>query len=259
MNKSESIAALAQALCKAQSEIKPAQMNSINPFLKNRYADLGAVIEAARAPLSKNGLGYTQLVSGDGKTIAVETVLVHFSGEWMSDTISLPVGEEKGRSLAQGAGSIITYLRRYSLAALLGIYSDEDSDGGQAAKPAPKPESQPQPANGNGSKPAAPAPKSITVRDALGLNTAKGTKLADCTPAQLKILTEKADGDLQAGAKLLLAPADPDAWARWYKLVEEAAAHNITAADVPDKAETITLIKAAWRLEEALDKEVALP
>lgn len=56
MAKSESIKELAAALSKAQAQLKPAAMNATNPFLKNRYADLGAVIEAARPVLEANGL-----------------------------------------------------------------------------------------------------------------------------------------------------------------------------------------------------------
>ena len=145
MYKSESIAALAGALSKAQAEIKAAEMNAVNPFLKNKYADLGAVIEAARPALSKHELSFTQLVGGDAQNITLDTILFHSSGEYIGTIISLPVGDEKGRSLAQSAGAIITYLRRYGLSAILGEYADEDADGNdgkvktkpaQAEKPA---------------------------------------------------------------------------------------------------------------------------
>jgi hypothetical protein len=149
MNMSESIKELAAALSAAQAELKPAHMNAVNPFLKNRYADLGAVIEAARPVLEDNGLAVSQLVNGDGDGIGVTTVLMHASGEWISASASLPLGEEKGKSSAQVAGSIISYLRRYSLASILGIYADEDVDGNVVAtaqaKPAKKPNPQPQP------------------------------------------------------------------------------------------------------------------
>jgi hypothetical protein len=158
MYKSESIGSLAGALSKAQAEIKGAEMNAVNPFLKNKYADLGSVIEAARPALGKNGLSFTQLVSGDATNITLDTIIMHESGEYIGTTISLPVGDDKGRSLAQSAGAIITYLRRYGLSAILGVYADEDTDGSeakakaqsQAAKPA---EQTPTKTNGN----AAPA------------------------------------------------------------------------------------------------------
>jgi hypothetical protein len=139
---SASIKELATALSKAQAEIKPAAINSTNPFLNSKYADLGAVIEAARPVLSKYSLAVSQLTTGGGGEIGVTTILMHTSGEWMSSTIALAVGDERGKSQAQVAGSIISYLRRYSLASILGIYAGEDTDGHTgnskaAHKPAP--------------------------------------------------------------------------------------------------------------------------
>lgn len=170
--KSESIAALATALSQAQAEMKPAQMNSTNPFLKNRYADLGAVMEAARPVCAKNGLSYSQLVGGDGATVSVTTILMHKSGEWLSSTVSLNMEDEKGKSAAQVAGSIISYLRRYSLASILGIYADEDTDGngGAPAKSAPK-AAQPQPA------PTPPA--ALTYDQACKVQNSEGKSYGD--------------------------------------------------------------------------------
>jgi hypothetical protein len=148
MNKSETIAKLAEALSRAQAEMPAAKFNSVNPFLKNKYADLGSIIDTAKPVLGKFGLAVTQLPINDGEgRVGVETVLTHASGEWLSTQFSLPLADEKGKSNAQVAGSIITYLRRYSLAAILGMYSDEDTDGNEVkqelkpreAKPAEKP------------------------------------------------------------------------------------------------------------------------
>ena len=137
MNKSETIAKLAEALSRAQAEMPAAKFNSVNPFLKNKYADLGSIIDTAKPVLGKFGLAVTQLPINDGEgRVGVETVLTHASGEWISTQFSLPLADEKGKSGAQVAGSIITYLRRYSLAAILGMYSDEDTDGNSEPKPA---------------------------------------------------------------------------------------------------------------------------
>lgn len=143
MKHSDSIANLALALSKAQGEMPAAQMNATNPFLKNKYADLGSVIETAKPVLAKYGLSVVQLPIGDGGKIGVETILMHESGEWVSNELTLEVADEKGKSAAQVAGSIISYLRRYSLSAALGIYADEDTDGN---KPQPKQEPAPRPA-----------------------------------------------------------------------------------------------------------------
>jgi len=132
MNKSNTIKELAAALALAQSEMKPVAMNSVNPFLKNRFADLGAMIEASRPVLAKHSLSLSQFPSvSERGDIGITTILMHASGEWLENTITLPVEIEKGKSQAQVAGSIITYLRRYSWAAVLGLYAEEDTDGTQ--------------------------------------------------------------------------------------------------------------------------------
>lgn len=150
--KSEQLNELAAALCKAQAALRPAAMNATNPFLKNKYADLGAVIEAARKPMADNGLSISQLVGGDDAVISITTILLHNSGQWLESTVSMTMGEERGKSAAQVAGSIITYLRRYSFASVLGIYADEDTDGSESKQDKP---SKAQPAT----KPAQSAPQ----------------------------------------------------------------------------------------------------
>jgi len=77
--------------------------------------------------------------------IGVESILTHESGEFIADRILISLTEEKGKSRVQAAGSVLTYLRRYSWAAILGMYADEDADGtgnlpvgNVAAPPGPK-------------------------------------------------------------------------------------------------------------------------
>jgi len=129
MNKSNTIKELAAAMAKTQAEMPSVQMNAVNPFLKNKFADLGAVISTMRPVLSSHGLSYTQLPFSEGNSVGVTTIIMHESGEWLESTVTLELTDEKGKSAAQVAGSIITYLRRYSLAAGFGLYADEDSDG----------------------------------------------------------------------------------------------------------------------------------
>lgn len=137
MNKSESIAALAASLSKAQGQIKGAVKDSANPFFKSRYADLASVVEAIRAAFSANGLSYLQITEpSERDEVRVETVILHSSGEWIScGTFAVPVT----KSDAQGYGSALTYCRRYSLA-LVGV-APEDDDGNAASIAAPKPAS----------------------------------------------------------------------------------------------------------------------
>lgn len=129
MNKTDTIQKLSEALSKAQAEFPPVPFNAVNPFLKNRYADLGGIIQTAKPILAKHGLAVSQLAEGEGNTTSVTTILMHSSGEWISSTISMDMEAEKGKSQAQAVGSVITYLRRYSLASILGLYADEDNDG----------------------------------------------------------------------------------------------------------------------------------
>lgn len=125
MNKSDSIASLSKALVLAQAEFKSVTMNSVNPFYKSKYADLGAVIETCKPILSKHGLAVSQLAEGEDGQAGVTTMLVHESGEYISTSLIVPIS---GGNIAQEAGKTITYLRRYGLAAILGLYADEDTD-----------------------------------------------------------------------------------------------------------------------------------
>lgn len=151
MKKSESISKLSMALSKAQAEMPVVKMNSQNPFLKNKYADLGAVIETSRLVLAKYELAVTQFPTSDGDKIGVTTCLAHSSGEWIEGTIFINSTDSKGLSVAQSAGVVISYLRRYAWASVLGLYADEDTDGHENSeptkKPAQKPEGKPSPSN----------------------------------------------------------------------------------------------------------------
>jgi hypothetical protein len=130
MTKSESISHLATALAKAQAEMPVAVFDATNPFLKSKYASLGSVIQASRPILAKHKLSLVQFPVSDGtNVVGVESILMHESGEFVSERIVIPLTEEKGKTKVQCAGSTLTYLRRYSWAAILGMYSDEDSDG----------------------------------------------------------------------------------------------------------------------------------
>jgi hypothetical protein len=132
MNKSESIAAIAPALVKAQAEIKGALKDSTNPHFRSKYADLSSVVEAVKAPLLKHGIAFLQGVHDAENGVAVETVLLHSSGEWISSTLRIPASKQD----AQGYGSAITYGRRYGLQAMCGVPA-EDDDGNAATASAP--------------------------------------------------------------------------------------------------------------------------
>lgn len=126
MTQSELINELAGALSKAQGEMQAAIKDKVNPFFKSSYADLGSVWDAARPVLSKHGLCVLQTteVSPDSRIVMV-TTLAHTSGQWVKSF--LPLNPAKNDS--QGIGAALTYLRRYSLSAIVGVVCDEDDDG----------------------------------------------------------------------------------------------------------------------------------
>lgn len=147
---SGSISQLAAALAAAQGEIEAATESGKNPHLRSRYATLGDVWAACRQPLSKNGLAVVQLPSTDVENgiVTVTTVLLHASGEFIECKASLPVGDARGISSAQALGVAITYLRRYLLSSLVGVYAGDDTDGEMGEKattPAPPQQRRPTP------------------------------------------------------------------------------------------------------------------
>ena len=133
MNQSESIANLAIALSIVQGKLTHAIKDSNNPFFKSKYADLESVWDSCRNLLSQNGLAVMQFPGEyyDG-TMHLTTILTHKSGEWIGQDMSVPVTKPD----AQGAGSALTYMRRYALAAVVGVVQADD-DGNAASAPKP--------------------------------------------------------------------------------------------------------------------------
>jgi hypothetical protein len=137
---SEQINDLAAALSKAQKEIKGAVKDSTNPHFKSSYADLASVWEACREAITSNGLAVVQTPHTDeAGNCHIVTMLTHASGQWIRDTFSLP----PTKADPQGYGSAITYMRRYALAAIVGVAPEDDdgnaaSAGGGSGKPAIK-------------------------------------------------------------------------------------------------------------------------
>jgi hypothetical protein len=156
MSHSESINELATALSKAQGEMQAAIKDKINPFFKSSYADLGSVWDAARPVLSKYGLCIMQTteLAPDRSQVIMVTTLAHISGQWMKSY--LPLNPSKNDS--QGMGAAITYLRRYSLSAIVGVVCDEDDDGETAVGRGKTNESQPTKQNNQPAKQATQAP-----------------------------------------------------------------------------------------------------
>lgn len=124
--------ALYTALLSAQADFNPVVKNKQNPHLKNYYADLGAVLDAVIDPLATHGLLIVQRFASEQAAPVLITELIHAeSGQSISSTLPIV---SKDPSDPQKLGGAITYARRYSLLALLGL-SPEDDDGNAAAQP----------------------------------------------------------------------------------------------------------------------------
>ncbi len=172
MKTSEQIDKLAGALAKAQAAIKAPSKNKVAKVQTKtggeysyRYADLSDIIDAIRDPLASNGLAVTSGTEHNGH-FTLNSRLIHESGQWIEASYPLPDGSIR----AQEMGSAITYGRRYTLCALLGIVAEDDDDGEAA--------------------PATPPKKTAT----------KAAPKAEKPSAAPTVPTPKADGNLWIGA-----------------------------------------------------------
>lgn len=122
MTTSEQINEIATALAKAQGQMSGATKDSANPFFKSKYADLASVWEACRTQLAMNGLAVIQSPTVADLRVTVDTMLVHTSGQWILNTLSCTIEEDRPQII----GSAITYLRRYALQSLVGVAPEDD-------------------------------------------------------------------------------------------------------------------------------------
>ena len=138
------------ALAKAQAEIQNPQRNAENPFFKSTYADLTAIWDVVREPLTRNGLSIAQFPGRDGDEVLLTTVLAHQSGQYIISRMAMTPEKDN----PHGQASCITYMRRFALASATGCApAGEDDDGNSAVQP-PRQQSAPaREPNGNGKKP----------------------------------------------------------------------------------------------------------
>jgi len=132
------------ALVAAIGELQDVAKTASNPYFKSKYAPLDAIVEATRPVLAKHGLAIQQFpLFMEGSTLVeitdkngnvtkspimtagVETTILHKAGHFTTTTLLLPLKDQS----PQGVGSAITYARRYSLAAVLGLATEDDDDG----------------------------------------------------------------------------------------------------------------------------------
>jgi hypothetical protein len=139
-NEMNTLDKFAPAMAAAQAKMPAVPMDGRNPYYKSRYATLGSVIETSRGILAEHGFSVIQqVISNDtGDAVGIRTMILHESGQSMSwdAVVKIPLDSNPG----QAAGKLITYLRRYSLAAALNLYAEEDTDNNS-----PKQQAKPQP------------------------------------------------------------------------------------------------------------------
>lgn len=152
-------------LIAAQSEFpKIEQDQKANTFGGGKgytYADINSILSIVRPILNRHGLGVNHNVTSEPNRVGVETVIFSVDGETLKSPIFYAETTGLVQKGVQAYGSLVTYLRRYSLVSFLGIaYGVEDDDGylavdaheshrkQQKAAPAPKPvpKAEPKPA-----------------------------------------------------------------------------------------------------------------
>ena len=136
-------AQLYAALSQAQAEIEPPKKDKKVDFrtkaggiLKYNYADLASVFKAIKKPFQKHGLCILQPIETQNSKLYIRTILAHKSGESAESVIEI-----NRTSDPKEQASILTYFKRYSLCAMVGVESEEDTD---APRPQPKPPAKPQ-------------------------------------------------------------------------------------------------------------------
>lgn len=127
MKTSENIDKVVEGLQEFQHEVEnPKKSKKAYDY---KYAPLDKVIDTVKPALKKHGLSFSQSTGYDGDKITVQTIIWHKSGQYIAfDKLGLPRDDVQQQSKVQSAGSSITYARRYSLSAALGIASEEDTD-----------------------------------------------------------------------------------------------------------------------------------
>lgn len=135
MQTSNEINELAAAMAIAQGQMGAAYKNSSNPHFKSSFADLASIGDVIKQPLSDNGLSVVQFPINNEQGVAITTRVMHKSGQWIEESFGIkPV-----KAGPQEYGSLISYFRRYALAAIFAIpQTDDDANAIQLAAEAPQ-------------------------------------------------------------------------------------------------------------------------
>mgnify|MGYP006935479295 CR=1 FL=1 len=116
-----------------QKESISLSKNTENPFYKSQYVKLSDLLSEAKIVCSKHGFIFIQYVSHVNDKNSVKTELRHLSGESIVSEVLLPELSDP-----QKIGACITYMRRYSLTAILGVQELDDDGNTASGKTEPK-------------------------------------------------------------------------------------------------------------------------
>lgn len=125
---------LVDSLAKAQAEMRNATFNKQNSHFKNKYADLSSIRDAVVPVLAKHGIALVQSIETHEGLSVVVTKLLKGTEEIVSS--GCPIITD--RNGPQAFGSALTYARRYSMSAIVGIASEEDDDAELAVEHKPQ-------------------------------------------------------------------------------------------------------------------------
>lgn len=127
MKQSEKITELLATLVEVQNELETMPKN--RQGYGYRYTDLDMITQSIKPILHKYGIGYVQCIGGDSVgAMTITTRIFNKAGQYIEDTAYLPTVKSAKNNEAQTLGMAIIYMRRYTLCAMLGITSDEDTD-----------------------------------------------------------------------------------------------------------------------------------
>src|SRR6202163_575738 len=143
---SESVAAIATALAKAQTELSNPEKAMGGTVYNNRsdspqrfrYASLSSGLDIVRKALGSQQIAIAQTTNIDRPSGAVNltTVLMHTSGKWISS--DWPVCALSEISQPRRMGAALTYARRYALFTMVGIAGEDDLDAPDVSDDQPK-------------------------------------------------------------------------------------------------------------------------
>jgi hypothetical protein len=132
MKTSENTEEINKALIAIQGVIK--NINKDSTGYGYNYTSLDKLLEYVRPILVSYGMAIVQsTTNGEQGSVGVTTRLIHFSGQYIEDTMTAQIGQLAKMNAYQVTGSVITYFRRYAISAMLGIASEEDKDMGTQA------------------------------------------------------------------------------------------------------------------------------